>query len=493
MFNVDVFQFPSIAESTVSVIRVLYGVLLTLTLLGALPHAKRYFISEKWGGYGQSHWSVTAIQNPLVFPCVFGLWLLAALALMVGSWVVPAAFVNLIACWYFFVQMRWRGILRGMGAPGFLTFWLGAAVFVLEYTYRYAPHLSSLALFVLQIDFALIFLSAGIYKFSSGYRSNAGMELGLVNPQWGYWLKLWRCFPPNHWTFWTLNQLAWTTEIVGALLMLIPQTRLLGGMLILCSFIFIASQIRLGFLCEMVIVACLLFVDPDSVGADWLSFMSLSSVGQATLVLPVVLLEFLNQILVIGLWMYLLLLPIVRVGLAYNFYCRKRLPSFLQSALDKYTNVFGIIIWRVFSVDITNFFINVYEKQVAGGEERLVSRWGEVTVPRYNQVAESIAVTSIFTTLKYYASNRQLFIERLLRYARTLPYQSGSLLRFEYVSIVKQRSHFQFIPIVNYQVDLGKNQVTESVLSSVVSVKEPANASPVHEGAQPGSYKPEGK
>ena len=487
MFNVDVFEFPSIAESTVSVIRVLYGVLLTLTLLGALPHAKRYFMSEKWGGYGQSHWSVTAIQNPLVFPCVFGLWLLAALALMVGSWVVPAAFVNLIACWYFFVQMRWRGILRGMGAPGFLTFWLGAAVFVLEYTYRYAPHLSSLALFVLQIDFALIFLSAGIYKCSSGYRSNDGMELGLVNPQWGYWLKLWRSFPPNHWTFWTLNQLA------CALLMLIPQTRLLGGMLILCSFIFIASQIRLGFLCEMVIVACLLFVGPDSVGADWLSFMSLSSVGQATFVLPVVLVEFSNQILVIGLWMYLLLLPIARAGLAYNFYCRKRLPSFLQSALDKYTNVFGLIIWRVFSADITNFLINVYEKKVAGGEERLVSRWGEVTALRYNQVAESIAVTSIFTTLKYYASNRQLFIERLLRYARTLPYQPGSSLRFEYVSIVKQRSHFQFVPIVNYQVDLDKDEVAESILSSVVSVQQAVHESPVHEGVQPGSYRPEDK
>ena len=147
----------------------------------------------------------------------------------------------------------------------------------------------------------------------------------------------------------------------------------------------------------------------------------------------------------------------------------------------------------MFSADITNFFINVYEKQVAGGEERLVSRWGEVTALRYNQVAESIAVTSIFTTLKYYVSNRQLFIERLLRYARTLPYQPGTLFRFEYVSIVKQRSRFQLVPIENYQVALGKNQVTESILSSVVSVQEAAHSSPVHEGAQPGSYRPEDK
>ena len=42
--------------------------------------------------------------------------------------------------------------------------------------------------------------------------------------------------------------------------MLVPPTRMLGGMFILVSFVFIATQIRLGFLCEMVMVCCLIFV-----------------------------------------------------------------------------------------------------------------------------------------------------------------------------------------------------------------------------------------
>jgi hypothetical protein len=314
---------------------------------------------------------------------------------------------------------------------------------------------------------------------------------GLVNPQWGYWIKLWRSFPPNHWTFRTLNQLAWTTEVIGAVLMLIPQTRFVGAMLILISFIFIASQIRLGFLCEMVIVACLLFVSQDSLGAEWLSFISLSFLDASPLDLPTVLVDVANQCLVVGLWMYLLLLPIARVGLAYNFYVRKRLPIFLQSALDKYTNAFGIIIWRVFSADITNFFINVYEQKIAEGEERLISQWGDIAALRYNQVAESITVTSVFTTLKYYASNRQLFIERLLRYARTVSHQPGVILRFEYVSIVKQSTHFQFVPIVNYRVDLDKGEVTETTVNRIVSVQDATDTSPVHEGQRPGSYMPE--
>ena len=44
-----------------------------------------------------------------------------------------------------------------MGAPGFMTYWLAVAVFLLEYSATFAPQLSALSLLVLQIDFAMIF------------------------------------------------------------------------------------------------------------------------------------------------------------------------------------------------------------------------------------------------------------------------------------------------------------------------------------------------
>ena len=111
-----------------------------------------------------------------------------------------AAFINVLFCRYFFIQMRWRGVLRGMGAPGFIAYWLGVAVLLLEYTRRFAPEFQGLALLVLQVDFALIMLSAGMYKFSAGYRQNDGMELGMVNPEWGYWPDFWgRMRPDSRW------------------------------------------------------------------------------------------------------------------------------------------------------------------------------------------------------------------------------------------------------------------------------------------------------
>jgi hypothetical protein len=107
-------------------------------------------------------------------------------------------------------------------------------------------------------------------------------------------------------------------------------------------------------------------------------------------------------------------------------------------------------------------------------------------------VAESIALTSVFTTLKYYPSNRAFFIDRLLRYARTVPLSRpvSSCLVFEWVSVVACPDHFEFVPAVEYHVDVTRGTVRESTLRDNVSVHAPASGSPVHEGARPGSYVP---
>ena len=123
-----------------------------------------------------------------------------------------------------------------MGAPGFMAYWIGGAVFLLEYTFWYAPELRAFALLVLQVDFALIMLSAGIYKYSAGYSLNNGMELGLVNPAWGYWWRKYAQVRPSHWVFRFMNQTAWMTEIAMAVLMIFPPTRLWGGLLMAMSF-----------------------------------------------------------------------------------------------------------------------------------------------------------------------------------------------------------------------------------------------------------------
>ncbi len=481
---------PELSLETQTAIRIAYGILMMGTLFMALPHWRRFFISERWGGYAKSSRQIDAVQNPIVSPVLAVVWLLAAGFITIGWWSVWAALINLLLCRYFFVQMRWNGVLRGMGAPGFMSYWLGAAVFLLEYTSHHAPDLRSLALLVLQIDFAFIMLSAGIYKLTAGYARNHGMEGGMVNPFWGYWWWLIKGVRPTHWVFKSLNHLAWSLEVVGGILMLFPSTRFLGALIILGSFVFIATQIRLGFLCEMVIACCLLFFHPGSFGDQIIGFL-VPEVSPATqFIAP----TGLNSILAAFLWGYFVLLPFAHAGLFYNFYAGKSLPGVLQHLLEGYTNFFGIIIWRVFSADHTNFFIRVYScprsEQHNERKRKLISRVGLRGTLRHNHVAESIVLTTLFTTLKYYPTNSAMFRERLLRYARTVLCSEDSLLLFEYVSIRKFSDRFGFVSVAEYFVDPVEAIVTERVLDSNFSVHSGLSISPIHEGSRPGSYVP---
>ena len=467
--------------------RIGLGVTMLLTLLRALPLARYYFLGERWGGYGERGWRVDFVQNPIVMPLVYVAWLAACVALLANRYVLIAAGFNLLACYYFFIAMRWRTVLRGMGAPGFIAYWLSAAVFLIELTTRHAPDVQGVAVLVLQVDFALIMLAAGIYKFNAGYRHGDGMELGMVNPEWGYWGKLWKRVPPSHPIFRFFNEMAWGTEVGAALLMLVPETRFLGGFIMLLSFIFIATQIRLGYLCEMVMVSCLVFFHPGSAGD---AMVSAIVPGQHT-AFAATPYPWLSRALTIFLLGYLVLLPFARVGLSYNLHARKALPGVLQRLLDAFANLFGLILWRVFSADHTNFFINIYEVTSDGGR-RLISDWTAHRRyhGRYNQVAEGIVVTTLFTTLKYYPSNNALFVERLLRYARTVPRAPGSQLVFEHVSVLKRADGFHFAPAAEFVVDVDAGTVREVTIDHSRSVRAPIAASPVHEAARPGSYAP---
>jgi hypothetical protein len=481
--------YPQLSAEAQVFLRTAYGILLLGHLILLLPHSRRFFMSERWKGYAQSSWDVDVIQNPAAHPVVMVIWFGCAVSLIFGYQPVVAALINLLLCRYFFVHMRWKGVLRGMGAPGYMTYWLAAAVFLLEYTTHYAPAVRPLALLVLQVDFALIILSAGVYKCTAGFPRNHGMELGLVNPEWGYWWRFYKDLSPSHFLIKALNHLAWTTEVVAAVMMLIPPTRFIGGLLIIISFFFIATHIRLALLCHMVMLCGVLFFFPDSYGDHFVRLLVAAPPVAAHTAGPT--LNVLNQALALGFWAYLFLLPFAYIGIYYNFFARKRFPRPWQRLLEVYTNFFGIIMWRVFTIDLINFFPNIYHQARAGGARTLISRYGwRAGSIRFSHVGESITLTCLFTTLKYYPSNHDLFTQRLLRYARTVPQPADTILVFEYIGIQKTKTEFRFLTVAEYEVDTAAGKVTEQMLNDQVSVYAAHEASPLHEAARPGSYAP---
>ena len=478
--------YPVLSAEMQAFIRTAYGVLLFCTLAAAVPHAGRYFRSERWGGYAESSAWVNAIQNPLVSGVILAAWLVAAVGLVVDRYSLLAAGFNLVVSYYFFVRTRWRSVLRGMGAPGFITFWLGAAVFLLEVTSRHAPAARGTVLLMLQVDFALIMLSAGLYKLFAGYRQQLGMELGMVNPEWGYWPRFWSRWSPTHPLFRFLDEMAWGTEVACGLLMLIPATRVYGAIGILLSFIFIATQIRLGFLCEMVIVCALLFFDAGSIpGAAMASVVPAVEVSAGGTHWPLPL----QNVLTAACWIYMICLIPVRAGMFFNQLRHRSLPAPWQRLLDLYANTFGLILWRVFTADVVNFFVRIWELP-ANGPRRLISHFAPTGPSRFAQVAESIVLTSVFTTLKYHPANRALFETRLRRYARTIPAAPGSRLAFEWVGVDAAAGRFAFVPAAEFIVEPRSGAIDEHPLADAARVRRVAAASPVHETAGPGSYAP---
>jgi hypothetical protein len=467
-------MLPELSPAVQALVRVSYGALLLATLLLALPNWKRFFVSEKWGGYAESTPSIDPLQNPAASRIVLAVWLACGGLIAAGRCTVWASAINLLLCHHFFVSSRWKSLSRGLGAPGYMCYWLGAAVFLLELASAAAPSTRSLVVLLLQIDFAMIMLSAGVSKVASGYVRNDGMELGMANPMWGYAWRWSSGLPTEHIVLKTLNHLGWSLELAAAALMLVPlpASRLAGGALIFLSFAFVATQIRLGPLCPMVMACCLLFVSGS---------YAVPSGGEKALV---------ASALAAFAWTYLVLRPLVTAGLFYNLYGKKALPRPFQAVLDRLANFFGIILWRVFTADLINFYVEIFQRSRTNGAETLVSRYDDPTDFRFNNVCEAIVVTTVFTTLKYYSSNPGLFKERLLRYVRTISCPEDRLLVFRYISIVKRDGRFVHLPVTDYEVDPKAGSIVERSLSGIVDVRAKSAFSPLHEAASPGSYAP---
>lgn len=474
-----------------ALLRVSYS-LLTLLMLGlSFPNSHRFFSTEKYRGYAESGRIKDILLSPWGRVILLSVWVSASCWLLMGRYTVVAALICLGLSRYFFVSARWTSIARGMGAPGFMLYWLGALVFLLEYSSKFEPtgYLRALVILAFKIDFAVIFLCAGQYKLFSGYPQNNGMERGMVNPWWGYWWKQYRRLPPGHPVFRTLNHLAYLTEIATAVLMMIPRFSELGALTLAATFVFIGCNIRLGFLCETVIACCFLFGAPGGVidtVAKWFFTSPPSSAG-ITALAP------LNLFIAGFLCFYILMLPVTKAGLYYNFYARKRLPQKWQAWQDYWANLMGIIIWRVFTIDNTNFYVQAWFENKKTGERRLYSKIGKLDPEadfRYLHVCEYVCFASVFTTLKYFPSNSNLFVTRLLRYAKSIPVPDEHVLVFEYIDIQKTETEFRDVSSREFLVNPANNEVVEKSLADGKSTTDHLRFSELHQGHRVGSYAP---
>ncbi|MBV8582698.1 MAG: hypothetical protein JO241_01775 [Candidatus Eremiobacteraeota bacterium] len=488
---IEQFFHPQLSPSAETFLRICAGTLLFFQALATAPHARRFYTTERYGGYTDSTPLRDAILRPQIVVVLEMVWLASILAIVLGFALPVAAAINFALARYFYVRLRWHGILRGMGAPGHMNQWLSGLLLglALADAFDVTGALRAAVVFTFRLDFALIMIVAGIYKVTAGYPRNEGMERGMVNPYWGFWWAMYKRVHPRSSIFAACNHLAYLTEIGAGVMMLIPPLAVWGALALALSFVFIAANIRLTFLAEVVAVCCLLFVSPgdvfDRLLTAWLhAAPATPAASQAGMLVA--------GALATMLYVYAAALPLAYAAMCYNFYARKRLWEPLQVVVDWWQRTFGLILWRVFTIDVTNFYVLVYGEDRTSGKRRLISDIRPFDIwrgARYSHVAEFICLASVFTTLKYFPHDPALFQKRLRRYAGSLRLEPNEIVLFEYIAIIKTET-YDFTPVREFRYDPQTSSVSETVLVPEYEVRSGASTSPVHAGAAVGTYAP---
>lgn len=464
-----------------SLVRMVVAGFFLLDILAYLPYAKVCL--------GRGYWPHGVLHGKAL-PAVIVVWAAAAVSLGIGFYPVVGAAVLWLIFRHFYIKNRWKNLFRGGGAPGFMSHHTALFILLLEAAavLDRSHVLSEHVLLMYRIDLGVILLCSGTYKSLSGYLHGEGMEYGLANPMWGYWFRIFRRLNPRSVFVRLQDIVAAAGQVIMGTLLLFPQTSMIGAALCTLGFLGLLPVVRLGRLAAL--MAAIPFLWLPSLGIQIASVRNFSPIQAPPFVLSV---------LTALIFTYIALLPFVKAMQYLNLFRSVSFPGPVQAALTRYANFVPIIMWRVFTPDVTNFFIRIYAVDRSGGADRplLVEegtyayreiftrfRWSA----RFLHVTESIALTTVFTTLKYFRSQRGLFEERLRAYARTLG--TDERLRFQYVSITKGEKSFEYRAIADFFVDPVSGEVTERRLEPDFDYGAPAFRSHIRETTGFGSYVP---
>jgi len=430
---------------------------------------------------------------------LFGAWALA----IVASAFTPALpkLAALIFLWglfrWLFIDQRWKSVRRGCGAPGFMSHWAVRylALFELFRLIDPSARIGAALWEAYRVDFGLIMVCAGCYKVLSGYTRDEGMEYGRVNPMWGHH---WRFFSKkNPFGFYPklMNCVACIVEIISGFFILSPNSALqtMGALAITLSFFYVSCFIRLGRLAFLMAILPFLI---------WPGVRAGAVEPQAALCIT----PWMASCIISSIYAYIFALPVLKAIQYYNYLSQKSLPGGLQKLFDRFMNWVPIIIWRVFTADLVNFYVRIFAVGPTFSDGRMtvldestydLRQKGPILLKlRFLHVCESITLSSLFTTLKYFNGNWGLFEKKLSSYSRSIIgamnlRDQGQVcqLHYEYVSIVKkENSMFAYPHVATFIWDRKTNKVILEKIDVDFDPSALSRHSPIKQAAAPGTY-----
>lgn len=457
----------------------LIAVLNLLLVILLVPNGLRILNLEKNRGYVSNNSSILQYVN---LGAVLFIWLTCNFLIIFFKdflSITPFFFINLLITHHFFVYHRHSGISRGMGAPGYFTYLTNFfAFFLLISSYSNNQTIIKLVTQSLAIILGLIFLVSGIYKSNSGYslKNNYGINVGLCNEMWSQFPRIFLKLNAGSKISKVLNFISVWGEIVGGVLLVTGVFSKIGSIILILMFLGIGFLVRLGILPIQIMVTLLIpFVNVEVSKVQNQQFLNYLSVLSLAVIL-IALFELISYLHYFS-----------EVGIS-SF----RIPFKISKIAHFSSKFLGTILWRVFTPDITALHINVYAINNAG-DLVLLSKWDSIWCARYRNVGEAIALTSIFTSLRYWPDNPELFKIRLIHYCQTLESSKYSEFKFtvSHIEINQQESYL--LPVCDFIVNLEKSSVVKNVLNDTVDISKKERFSSLTPGSSVGTYERKGK
>lgn len=440
-----------------------------------IPGGYRFFIPNKHGGYLSN---ALSFHIPGRFTTVALFWIFLNITNLQAQNLplkIILFLLNTLIANYFFIFLRHSNIGRGMGAPGYFTYFsnfIGLCVSFGAFTNML--QLQSIIKQAILILLGGIFVISGLYKLNSGFtlKDSYGLNVGLCNEMWSRWPNLFMKIPPKSWIFKTAQFISSWGEIFGGLLLITGYFSKLGAVVLIAMFLGIGLLVRLGLLIpQLIFCLSLPFVDFSS-RSDKLGYQF----------------NAMTTLLIVGLYLFVMgeMLTYI-IFLSQSKIVNFKISRVLYPIAIFYSKYFGTILWRVFTPDITSLHINIFLVDSDMSKRKLTS-WDDKKCFRYRYVGEAITVASIFTSLRYWPSNYEIFKTRILSYARTLNTIGCLYVIFEVsrVKIDQQNSKLDLVSL--FVLNLSESYISEHRINYDYDLRAPEKFSRIRSDAKIGEY-----
>lgn len=425
-------EFYSFYSSNYFLFRVVCGLFFLIDLLFYLPYFFRLF--------GIQYQPNSFIKNKTTSKLIILIWFFACLNLILPGNALFGSLILSVLFRYFYIYSRSSNLFRGGGAVGMYPTFIVNAIFLIEFGHilNLSNIYFSIVIIIMFIHLGITIFDAGLYKCLNGYFNGHGIEYALRNHLWSYWAPFFKkIYIPNVlWKF--ANIIIASLQMIIGILLINPFTIIYGIKFLSVGFIFLGIFLKLGTL--PFLVGSYQILSPDFTLINYFNF-NLYNENIRRIIFEINIFEYnkiIENILIIIYFLLLSIYFIIQCCIYFNFYLKYKFNNIVQIIIDFLSLYSPILIWRVFSADVVNLIVNVYEinydKKIRINPENYYNKNAKniFSKIRFFHVAESCVLSSIFNSVKYNENNLSSAKEKIIRYSKTLEdqkiYKNSSLM-----------------------------------------------------------------